>query len=939
MQIDPRHLPYTRILAPINTASLVSGYSDLQWGMPPLSAYTPFESLLFFQCLASLNSRPTNFAAISDTLRKNQFIKEDDAFDTNRLSPQALEDLYTTLLQEGIQDTSDKNGQAQDGGNPKKRKIVSGTAATQSQIAIIPELVSQLYARYKDRVTKEIRDEEKRYRDISQEIERLQKDALRELAVPAPPEQKALAGPTEAVAEQASDKMDLDVKQDAKLVETSALSVPRVPSQGVVDAQAHPAVPPEQQATPIPPPAATPIPKPDLAPPIPDTSKQQASLPAALAPKEGTPQQLPPQSPQISQPHPQQLPPEQAIPGGQIPVASTPPVKPAVNGKPPTPLAPHPPVIPQLSSNIQVKVPPPPQPQRLPPQAAPRGAAANRNQPNLPPGSTLAFQAQQGTSLPATPTSQRQVQPVPAFGRGTPVPVGSPAFSQLPQGQQQFQQWAPHPQAGVFPATPHAPQYNNQPLMPKQGTFFPHTDTTGRQVPFAPQHQGPATPGQYPHPVQTPIQMEPQTTPLATPSFSDPKQPRPHRPSMDTAGSLTPWKRTPNLHINIPDTPGSPPRPKPEDISPISERAPSPIELELPAKEAPPQKKRGRGRKQSVPSDTETATARAENLAAVVETKRAGSIASTWSRARSVASRDEESATELATAQRKVKHEAPPTPAGVSEDVDVETRAGPRRRAVVSAAEEAQAKTRTKRKRGASETLEIDTIQPMPSRSVSSQLVYCTRNFTRTGAPIMNDVAAHKHASIFAKPLTEREAPGYKDLIYRPQDLKSIRSALSQGNRAVAAATEAAAAEGESPLPTSGTPSKNTAWLPKTPDLIPPKAIVNSSQLEKELIRMFANAIMFNPAPEAERGFGPSFRMVKPGESTATTRSASHPWDLDEGGIIRDTREMCDDVEKAVTKWRAAERTTTTDETSNKSMLSLRGSSGDSNADGTDDHK
>jgi hypothetical protein len=137
----------------------------------------------------------------------------------------------------------------------------------------------------------------------------------------------------------------------------------------------------------------------------------------------------------------------------------------------------------------------------------------------------------------------------------------------------------------------------------------------------------------------------------------------------------------------------------------------------------------------------------------------------------------------------------------------------------------------------------------------------------------------------------------------------------------------------------SGTPSKNTAWLAKTPELIPPKAIVNSSQLEKELIRMFANAIMFNPAPDVERGFGRSFRMIRPGQSAATTRSSSHPWDLDEGGISRDTREMCDDVEKAVTKWRAAERTTTTDEAANKSMLSLRGSSGDSNADAMDENK
>jgi hypothetical protein len=200
----------------------------------------------------------------------------------------------------------------------------------------------------------------------------------------------------------------------------------------------------------------------------------------------------------------------------------------------------------------------------------------------------------------------------------------------------------------------------------------------------------------------------------------------------------------------------------------------------------------------------------------------------------------------------------------------------------------------------------------------------------------MNDVAAHKRASIFAKPLTEHDVPGYKSLIYRPQDLKSIKSTLHQGSRAVAAATEAAntpAVDGESPVPAIGASSKNAVlMLQKTADVIPPKGIVNSAQLEKELIRMFANAVMFNPAPEQERGFGPAFPLTIDGEETHTEKS----WDSDEGGIVRDTREMCDDVEQAVTRLRAAERTS--DELGNKSIFSLRmGSASDFNIESTDD--
>lgn len=200
----------------------------------------------------------------------------------------------------------------------------------------------------------------------------------------------------------------------------------------------------------------------------------------------------------------------------------------------------------------------------------------------------------------------------------------------------------------------------------------------------------------------------------------------------------------------------------------------------------------------------------------------------------------------------------------------------------------------------------------------------------------MNNVTTHKHASVFSKPLTERDAPGYRDLIYRPQDLKSIKSSITQGSKALAAATEAVStpvADGESPIPTSGTPSKNSVlMLQKSEDVIPPKGIVNSAQLEKELIRMFSNATMFNPIPQ--RGFGPSFPMVADGESRESTIIP----EPDEGGIIKATHEMFEDVEKAVTGWRQAERTS--DEMASKSILSLRrGSASDLNTDSADEVK
>lgn len=207
-----------------------------------------------------------------------------------------------------------------------------------------------------------------------------------------------------------------------------------------------------------------------------------------------------------------------------------------------------------------------------------------------------------------------------------------------------------------------------------------------------------------------------------------------------------------------------------------------------------------------------------------------------------------------------------------------------------------------------------------------------SRNFPRTSATIMNDISAHKLASMFAKPLTEREAPGYKDLIYRPQDLKSIKSAIIAGSKALVAAadTTGAGSTSSSAHMGPGTPNSrgaSTVWVPATTDVMPPKGIVNSAQLEKELMRMFANAVMFNRDPK--RGVGPKFRdsqrarrgrgnidggnarLATKGEEEMEEQDTNEDVDEeeDEGGVVRDTREMFEAVEKSVADWRAAERT------------------------------
>lgn len=124
--------------------------------------------------------------------------------------------------------------------------------------------------------------------------------------------------------------------------------------------------------------------------------------------------------------------------------------------------------------------------------------------------------------------------------------------------------------------------------------------------------------------------------------------------------------------------------------------------------------------------------------------------------------------------------------------------------------------------------------------------------------------------------MRERDAEGYASMIRRPTDLKSIRAAITAGAKAVNAAV---AASGDATLQASpggpGAPSTGaTVTLPVSDALVPPKGIVNAAQLEQEVMRMFANAVMFNPGDE---------------------------------GVVRDTREMFEAVQQSLGAWRGAE--------------------------------
>lgn len=170
-----------------------------------------------------------------------------------------------------------------------------------------------------------------------------------------------------------------------------------------------------------------------------------------------------------------------------------------------------------------------------------------------------------------------------------------------------------------------------------------------------------------------------------------------------------------------------------------------------------------------------------------------------------------------------------------------------------------------------------------------SRIVIAPRHFSRMCNPIMNDIASHKHASVFTSAVKAKNAEGYYDIIKRPTDLKSIHKAIAAGAKVVAAAAANEPSVSVTPAQTpsagagvaagTGSPAigggGGVIELPLSEDTMPPKAIVNSAQLENELMRMFVNAVMFNPG---------------------------------EDGVVEDAREMGEAVVQSVSNWRSAER-------------------------------
>lgn len=471
-------------------------------------------------------------------------------------------------------------------------------------------------------------------------------------------------------------------------------------------------------------------------------------------------------------------------------------------------------------------------------------------------------------------------QPVPGSSTGYAgralIPHGTPhGRPHVPMPPSPYQQYAqspshitPHVTYGVRPAnsgqhqgiiSPHPSQRGGIMLPPFQVAPQPpaplQQQQASGQAPVVPSRPGQkATIDTQAENISTPLAPKPQAmpTPLVLSISKMLSNPSLNSTPVSSPGAAkrlaeTRWKETPDAA-----TLSSPSRPRSRSVSPISEQAPSP-EADTTSKKR---------RKKAAPNSTSEVAA--STRSARISRRRRGASAASSVLESSVRGRTRSQSMETATSEHVPKQE-PSTP---MEPMDIDT--------PMRAPSSARRNIRGKRKRSPTATSEQgDQHETIKSTAIPRTSVFAVRNFQRLSSAVMNDIMSHKHASIFSNPVRDTHAEGYSSMIRRPSDLKSIKAWISFGSRAANAAN------------VDVDSSVSAAQLPWSEDLVPPKGIVNSAQLEKELMRMFANAVMFNPGEE---------------------------------DVVKDAREMCESAEASLLNFKSAEQRTEAGSTSTSGL-------------------
>ncbi|EKD12712.1 WD domain containing protein [Drepanopeziza brunnea f. sp. 'multigermtubi' MB_m1] len=907
----PLHLV---VVAPIHLVSSSDNKSlgrwRGQWGMNSTAApYTPLECLLLFQTLVVYGTGDQDFERISSLLTNNPLVRDAETYDAQRLSADALRQLYLGLLRDELR--AEEEGPEDQ--MSRKRKLPSPPLPSikdaQEYKDKLPLLVNRLYARYREYMIRAIQEDERQYARVQQEIKEIERGEWDEKLLR---EGRAANGIPTAEARRYGVPEALILHPKAHEVPREGLQNPPHPSprpegiaisdvlNGTSTKPSSPRVPEHSRLPGYPPPPARPG---SIGPhgPSPLQTPLQAGVdghhpgpppfpppqPAQhyAGPPNGQPGQYtwePPFAPPPMQPghgyqfngqHPQQYPPYPPQHHAHQQPFSSP------HGLPPPPL--HVPSSPINPNPHQIVLPPPNGIARQPPGS-----------PAMPLDALADAAGQQYRANSGSPMIQHGRNP------GSPMPPQGPPQSPMTQGfhvppsghhgpphaSPMGQHGSLHPQSPALQGSPHFPYTPQQ--RPSSGNGPPQWN---QQQPI--QFSSPSQHNSIPPNQRLPFQPTPNTVPKQPKAYHSP-----YNPNKD--------KKPPALRSSFPQTPlggpvrlrtgtgtlwtptatiGTPVRPELSSFNSPAIEPNSPVQRPaiLPEKKTP-KKAEAPTMAQSVEKPRKEPKAKTARRA--VGRPRAGSVASSVMagspRSQSVMSHGDELSLDNETLHRAVKQEVA-TPVGIEDIADTTadeqppppSRSGPSPRQAL------------KRKRASSISLPPIEVRP----SVPPTHVLWTRAFPNISKSALESIAGHRNASTFAAPVKVKDAPGYKEIILRPQDLTSIRKAISAGHRAATAAAP-------DDLPANA----SSAWLEITEDLIPPKGIINYAQLEKELMRMFANAIMFNLDPG--RGLARHFQSIGKGRGDVIG------YEIDEDGVVKDTKAMFFDVEKTVGALRSAER-------------------------------
>ncbi|KAJ4994483.1 hypothetical protein SVAN01_00312 [Stagonosporopsis vannaccii] len=811
-----------------------------------VSAYTTLESLLLFQCLASYGVTSTAFSKTSELLRANPDITGHRFFQSGRLSPDALRSFYLERLRRELEVEQSSDSPAQNGENPRKRKaagpVLPSVQDSLQYSHLMPKLIEKLYATYRNEVVDQIRAEEERYEKLQRELQSIERgewdEQLRERATGKPPSSRSPSATKKS---------------------------PRVP---------------------------------------------QSPLPQAVAQNGARgpdgPQQTPQKGPAVPKTSPRKKKDQRPTSAASQPIAASP---------APHPNQPHPPHFQQPPPNAAYNGPPYPNLSPFPPGQQPLQPSPQQGHARAHPQSPV--QGQSGQQYQGPPIQPYGPNGVPQYGPPGGPPQFSPSqrFPQPPPGPHSPSMHTPQ-QKGYFPhpAQPQHPQHVSQPPPPQAGFMLPPFQVSP-QDPSRVHHPPISTP-QYPQ-LSTPIgkrsgaqqqQQQHHQTPSASRSGAPPVHP--HVVQAQQTFSTPVNNRSPQSVLSTPQSAksrwkpellsaqgGTPGTPRPA-MEPLDDVPPMNMPKRSPSKPKSQRKPRGRGKAKEkeaekaseerhvpdsdlppetpvpntsleVPApDSGTRQGRSRRKAPAkrgrpgsVASSRAGGSVRDRSRSRSVISHTETIADTDSQAGHRIKTERRGSlDDGIDEEpVNTPSQMTTRRRGAAPTT----APSSTRRKRNAREASLAES-EDMPGTPSPHRTIIAHRNFHRTCQTMLDDITSHKHASIFAHAVKLKDAEGYYDIIKRPTDLSTIKKALSNGAKYVTATAS------DTPIGSPGGAGA-TIELPVSSDVVPPKAIVNPAQLEKELMRMFVNAMMFNPG---------------------------------EGGVVEDAREMFESVQRSVSNWR-----------------------------------